>query len=128
MSSDKSSSFMSSFTLSSDLSFGLPLLFMPSTTKASTLLTEADCLSLTVEVFFQEQKSSGVYSLRQSLSGTFLSQRTSASALHFSHVALIRPWSSGASLRFSSMLFKPSTDSKTSTITSAKIKHHEMSS
>ncbi|GKA40616.1 hypothetical protein Tco_0733209 [Tanacetum coccineum] len=90
MSSAKSSSFMSSFTLSSNLSFGLPLLLRPSINKASTLLTEADCLSLTMGVFFQERKRSGVYSLRRSLRGTFLSQRTFASALHLSHVALIR--------------------------------------
>nr|GEY79864.1 hypothetical protein [Tanacetum cinerariifolium] len=43
MSSDKRSSFKSCFTLSSHLSFGLPLLLTPSTTKASTLLTGADC-------------------------------------------------------------------------------------
>nr|GEW94579.1 hypothetical protein [Tanacetum cinerariifolium] len=43
MSSDRSSSFMSSYTLSSHLSIGLLLLFRPSTTKASTLLTGADC-------------------------------------------------------------------------------------
>ncbi|GKB10748.1 putative reverse transcriptase domain-containing protein [Tanacetum coccineum] len=43
MSSDNSSSFRSVFSVSSHLSFGLPLLLTPSTTIVSTLLTGADC-------------------------------------------------------------------------------------
>ncbi|GJX46230.1 hypothetical protein Tco_0271420 [Tanacetum coccineum] len=43
MSSDKRSSFILSFILSSHLSFGLPFILNPSTTKASTLLTGVDC-------------------------------------------------------------------------------------
>ncbi|GJU29999.1 hypothetical protein Tco_1173588 [Tanacetum coccineum] len=43
----------------------------------------------------------------------------------FSQLTL-RPLSFRASLQFSSMLFKPSTDSKTRTISSVKIMHHEM--
>ncbi|GJX24995.1 hypothetical protein Tco_0231291 [Tanacetum coccineum] len=45
----------------------------------------------------------------------------------FSRLTL-RPLSSRASLQFSSLVFKPSADSKTSTISSTKTKHHGMSS